>query len=69
MNIISNKEMYKKKSLISNKPFFFKLDEIEGFDIDTMADFKIAEFLHKKTSNEKKGFSYRWCRFYWSTSG
>ncbi len=48
VNIISNKEMYKKKSLISNKPFFFKLDEIEGFDIDTMTDFKIAEFLHKK---------------------
>ena len=47
MNIISNKEMYKKKSLISNKPFFFELDEIEGFDIDTMVDFKIAEFLYK----------------------
>ena len=47
VNIISNKEMYKKKSLISNKPFFFELDEIEGFDIDTMVDFKIAEFLYK----------------------
>lgn len=47
VNIISNKEMYKKKSLISKKPFFFELDEIEGFDIDTMADFKIAEFLYK----------------------
>lgn len=48
VNIISNKEMSENKSIVSKKPYFFHLDEIEGFDIDTMLDFKIAEFLHKK---------------------
>lgn len=52
VNIISNKEMYKKKSIVSKKPFFYNLDEIEGFDIDTMIDFEIAEFLHKKRNND-----------------
>ena len=48
VNIISNKEMSQNKSIVSKKPYFFNLDEIEGFDIDTVLDFKIAEFLHKK---------------------
>ena len=40
--------MLKRKTIVSTKPFFYPLDELEGFDIDTMVDFKIAEFLHKK---------------------
>ena len=48
VNIISKDEMYKRKTVVSTKPFFYFLDEIEGFDIDTIHDFKIAEFLHKK---------------------
>ena len=48
VNIISKKLMFKKKSIIGNKPFFFMLDEIEGFDIDTPYDFEFAEYLHKK---------------------
>ena len=42
VNIISNKEMSKNKSIVSKKPYFFHLNEIEGFDIDTILDFKIA---------------------------
>tara|TARA_B110000971_G_C19949380_1_gene472592 strand:+ start:124 stop:789 length:666 start_codon:yes stop_codon:yes gene_type:complete len=52
VNIISNKEMYQNKSIVSKKPFFFNLSDIEGFDIDTMVDFEIAEFLHKKRHND-----------------
>ena len=48
INIIPKKTMMKKKSVIGNKPKFFKLDEIEGFDIDTELDFEFAEFLHRK---------------------
>ncbi len=48
INLIVRKRMLKKKSLIGNKPKFFKLDEIEGFDIDTQHDFEFAEHLHKK---------------------
>lgn len=33
---------------IGNKPKFFRLDEIEGFDIDTELDFEFANYLHKK---------------------
>ena len=47
INIISKKEMQKNKTIVSKKPFFYFLDETEGFDIDTMMDFKVAEFLHK----------------------
>ena len=48
VNIISTKEMSENKSIVSNKPYFFHLNEIEGFDIDSVLDFEIAEFLHKK---------------------
>ncbi len=48
INLIVRKRMLKKKSLIGNKPKFFKLDEIEGLDIDTQHDFEFAEHLHKK---------------------
>ena len=39
--------MKNKKTLIGKKPFFYLLNDIEGFDIDTPLDFKIAEFLFK----------------------
>ena len=40
--------MYKKKSLVGNKPFFIKLDPVEGFDVNTPLEFKFAEYLFKK---------------------
>jgi CMP-N-acetylneuraminic acid synthetase len=48
VNILSKKLMFKKKSVIGDNPYFFKLDQIEGFDIDTLFDFEFAEYLHKK---------------------
>ena len=40
--------MFQKKSVIGDNPYFFKLDQIEGLDIDTLFDFEFAEYLHKK---------------------
>ena len=48
VNILSTDLMFKKKSLIGDNPFFFKLDQIEGFDINSNNDFEFAEFLFKK---------------------
>ena len=35
------------KSLIGKKPYLFKLDEIEGLDINSEYEFSFAEFLFK----------------------
>ena len=48
INILSTKLMRKKKSLIGNNPYFYKLKGAEGFDINTKNDFEFAEFLFKK---------------------
>jgi len=48
VNIISSNMMFKRKSLVGSTPFFFELDEIEGFDIDTNFQFDYAQFMHKK---------------------
>ena len=48
LSIISKELMFKKRSLIGYKPLFYKLDEIEGLDIDTITDFEFAEYMHKK---------------------
>ena len=40
--------MIKRKNVIGSRPYFYKIDEIKGFDIDTLNDFKYAEMLHKK---------------------
>ena len=42
--------MYKKKSLLGDNPFLFKLNETEGFDINSEFEFSFAEFLFKKTN-------------------
>ena len=47
-SIISKNMMLKKKTVIGNKPYLFKLSEVEGFDIDTEYDFNFAEYLYKK---------------------
>lgn len=56
INILSTKNMKIKKSVIGAKPFLLKIDQLEGVDIDTMVDFKFAEFLYKssKLNHTKK---------------
>ena len=45
INIILTKQMYKTKTLVGKKPYFFKLDQIEGYDINTPLEFSFAEHL------------------------
>ena len=47
INIILTKQMYKTKTLVGKKPYFFKLDQIEGYDINTPLEFSFAEHLFK----------------------
>lgn len=54
INIISKKLMKKNKSVISKRPYLYKIDAIEGLDIDTLSDFNYAEFLHKKLFKKNK---------------
>ena len=48
INILSTDLMAKKKSLVGDKPHFYKLDSIEGYDINTEFEFEYAEYLFKK---------------------
>ena len=54
VNILSKEHMFKMKSLIGNKPLFYKLDDIEGFDINSNYEFEYAEYLFKKYNTNKK---------------
>ena len=48
VNILPRTTMIKRKNVIGSRPYFYKIDEIKGFDIDTLNDFNYAEMLHKK---------------------
>jgi N-acylneuraminate cytidylyltransferase len=48
VNILSTNLMFSKKSVIGHNPYFFKIDQVEGFDIDTSFDFEFAQYMHKK---------------------
>ena len=54
INILSTELMKKKKSLIGDRPFFYKLSAVEGFDINTNLDFEFGEFLFNKET--KSGY-------------
>lgn len=47
ISILKTKFMEKKKTLIGNKPLFYKLDQIEGHDINTAYEFEFAKYLFK----------------------
>ena len=53
INILPTKLMSKKESLIGYKPYFYKLKEEEGLDINTNNDFEFAEFLSNKKNSEE----------------
>ena len=48
INILNTKQMSSGKSLIGKKPFLYKLNEIEGLDINSEYEFSFAEYLFKK---------------------
>ena len=49
INILSTHYMKKNKTVIGDNPFFYNLDQIEGYDIDTEIEFKFAEYLFKNS--------------------
>ena len=51
VNILKTEIMNSQRSLLGNKPYLFKLDEIEGFDINTEFEFSYAEQLFKNFNN------------------
>ena len=53
INILLTDQMYKTKTLIGNKPFFFKLNQIEGYDINTPLEFSFAEHLFNNIKKKK----------------
>ena len=46
--IISRDDMIENRNIVTENPYFYKLDEIESIDIDTEFDFFIAEQIYKK---------------------
>ena len=47
----SNKNVIKYKNVVGMKPFLLSIDEIEAVDIDTMLDFRFAEYLFEQEKN------------------
>ena len=47
ISILKTDYMKNKKTLIGSNPFFYKLDQIEGHDINTNYDFEFAKYLFK----------------------
>ena len=52
INILPTSLMLKKKSLIGEKPFFYRLNDEEGFDINTNLEFSYAEFLFNQVKDK-----------------
>lgn len=51
INILNTKQMSKSKSLVGQNPYLYKLDEIEGLDINSKFEFSYANYLYKKIHN------------------
>jgi N-acylneuraminate cytidylyltransferase len=47
INILLTEQMFKTKTLIGKNPYFYTLDEVEGYDINTSLEFEFAEYLFK----------------------
>tara|TARA_A100001015_G_scaffold293058_1_gene369178 strand:+ start:3395 stop:4051 length:657 start_codon:yes stop_codon:yes gene_type:complete len=47
ISILETDYMKTKKTLIGNRPFFYKLNQIEGHDINTKYEFEFAKYLFK----------------------
>ena len=54
INVLSRETMLKYKRFVGVKPRFYKVDSIEGLDIDNEIDFDFAEFMYRRQLEEKK---------------
>ena len=48
VNLISKESMLNRKNIVGKKFYPFSLSEEEAIDVDTMLDFKIAEFIYNE---------------------
>lgn len=48
ISILSTEKMKEYRNVVGRNPCLYEITEQEGVDIDTMFDFKIAEFLYKE---------------------
>jgi N-acylneuraminate cytidylyltransferase len=48
ISIIGREDMITYRNIVTDNPYFYKLDEIESIDIDTEFDFMIAEYIYNK---------------------
>ena len=46
ISIVERELMIKRKNVVGDKPYFYKLSEIESVDIDTPVEFDFAEFIY-----------------------
>lgn len=54
INVLSRETMLKYKRFVGVNPRFYKVDSIEGLDIDNEIDFDFAEFMYRRQLEEKK---------------
>jgi len=52
ISLISRKLMSEYQNIVSESPEFYVLDEIESVDIDTMLDFRLAEYLYMQLNKK-----------------
>lgn len=50
-SILPRQLMLEKRRIIGDNPRFYPLTEIEGWDIDTMTDFEIAQWLYERSQH------------------
>jgi CMP-N-acetylneuraminic acid synthetase len=50
-SIIRKTDMQKYKNIVGKNPLFHKVSEVESVDIDTLVDFRFAEYLYKEKLN------------------
>ena len=46
--MIGKEDMIKNRNIVTENPYFYKLDEIESMDIDTEFDFMVSEYVYNK---------------------
>lgn len=49
ISILAKEKMVLLKNVVGGNPFLFEVSEIESTDIDTLLDFKVAEYLFRET--------------------
>lgn len=52
VNVIRRESMIDRGNVLGSSPWIYCIDQVEGFDIDTPIDFRVAEFLFRSNGGE-----------------